>query len=327
MVLKKRRLKKYKKIVFFAKRVQKSYLDFVKAEMTSRKILFLSKKLKNEWDSYYKNFFDLMFNYYNLTDNQKFKEDLKKDFFKPLILLKKSFKEFVLNFKENRHIIFSQQIKSKKRSYWKRYSKINSILNKKKVLKFSKLLYFFYKKVLSFMYFLKSFELKFLRHVCTSSVDNVVLQNQLKDLFIFDEKNNFEFSKKDFKTKYIPVILDLLNSREELLKKKYLLTEIKKSFILKSSFYTDNVLKRRNKKNKFNALRKYIKNMRKIKVNKRAFLIPRLKHIHMYIPSYIYFDYKTIRGLIMYTPKPNEIYYSFKASLTEIYSFYKSCGY
>lgn len=64
---------------------------------------------------------------------------------------------------------------------------------------------------------------------------------------------------------------------------------------------------------------------RKYKKERRLSL-PRLKPIHWYVPSYIYFDAPTLRGVLLYTPQANEIVYSFRCSLSQIYSFYKSLG-
>ena len=57
---------------------------------------------------------------------------------------------------------------------------------------------------------------------------------------------------------------------------------------------------------------------------KRAKHIPRLKKIHWAIPSYMHFDPLTLRAVLLYPPKPNQIHYSFKCSLISIASFYKS---
>jgi hypothetical protein len=37
-------------------------------------------------------------------------------------------------------------------------------------------------------------------------------------------------------------------------------------------------------------------------------------------------DFRTMRAVLLYPPKPNEVYYSFKCSLTKISAFYKSLG-
>ncbi len=59
---------------------------------------------------------------------------------------------------------------------------------------------------------------------------------------------------------------------------------------------------------------------------KRRLLIPRLKKVHWYFPQYFYFDVKTLRGVVLRNPMSNEIFYSFRGSLANIYSFYKSRG-
>ena len=53
----------------------------------------------------------------------------------------------------------------------------------------------------------------------------------------------------------------------------------------------------------------------------------RFKKVHWYIPRYIYFDVKTLRGTLIYVPRANEIVLPFRCSLFKIFSFYKSLGY
>ena len=55
--------------------------------------------------------------------------------------------------------------------------------------------------------------------------------------------------------------------------------------------------------------------------------ITRFKKVHWYIPRYIYFDVKTLRGTLIYVPRVNEIILPFRCSLFKIFSFYKSLGY
>jgi len=54
---------------------------------------------------------------------------------------------------------------------------------------------------------------------------------------------------------------------------------------------------------------------------------PRLKFVHWAIPSYMHVDFRTMRALLLYPPKINEIHYSFKCSLMKIAAFYKRLGY
>lgn len=58
----------------------------------------------------------------------------------------------------------------------------------------------------------------------------------------------------------------------------------------------------------------------------RRLRIPRLKTVHWAIPRYMHVDFRTMRAVLLYPPKPNEVYYSFKCSLTKISAFYKSLG-
>ena len=53
----------------------------------------------------------------------------------------------------------------------------------------------------------------------------------------------------------------------------------------------------------------------------------RFKKVHWYIPRYIYFDVKTLRGTLIYVPRAKEIVLPFRCSLFKIFSFYKSLGY
>lgn len=58
----------------------------------------------------------------------------------------------------------------------------------------------------------------------------------------------------------------------------------------------------------------------------RRLRIPRLNPVHWAIPRYMHVDFRTMRAVLLYPPKPNEVYYSFKCSLTKISAFYKSLG-
>jgi ribosomal protein S4 len=64
---------------------------------------------------------------------------------------------------------------------------------------------------------------------------------------------------------------------------------------------------------------------RKFKKERRL-LTPRLKAVHWYLPNYIHFDFRTMRGVFLYAPLPNEIYFSFNCSLSKIHAFYRSIG-
>lgn len=58
----------------------------------------------------------------------------------------------------------------------------------------------------------------------------------------------------------------------------------------------------------------------------RKLLTNRLRPVHWYVPSYIHFDFETLRAVYMYNPRPDEVTYSFKCSISKIHSFYKSRG-
>jgi len=59
---------------------------------------------------------------------------------------------------------------------------------------------------------------------------------------------------------------------------------------------------------------------------KRRQRIPRFKKVHWYIPRYIYFEFYTMRGVYLYNPLPQDIIFSFKSSLNQVYSFYRGRG-
>jgi hypothetical protein len=63
------------------------------------------------------------------------------------------------------------------------------------------------------------------------------------------------------------------------------------------------------------------------KRTKRGMSIPRIKPVHWYVPSYIHFDATTLSAVYLYNPSPNEVIYSFKCSLKNVYSFYRSRGF
>lgn len=73
-----------------------------------------------------------------------------------------------------------------------------------------------------------------------------------------------------------------------------------------------------------NILTYFLVNRRYKKAKKRR--IARLKRVHWAIPSYIHLDFRTMRGVFLYAPRPEEVHYSFKCSLTKISSFYKALG-
>ena len=66
--------------------------------------------------------------------------------------------------------------------------------------------------------------------------------------------------------------------------------------------------------------------MRRRLKSKRYNSVRRFRNVHWYIPAYIYFDFRTLRAVYLYNPKPEEIMYSFKCSLRQIHSFYRSLG-
>lgn len=69
----------------------------------------------------------------------------------------------------------------------------------------------------------------------------------------------------------------------------------------------------------------YFLTRRRLKKEKKI-TTPRLKKVHWFVPNYIYFDYRTLRAVFLYNPRPEEIVYSFKCSLRSIHAFYRSRG-
>lgn len=67
----------------------------------------------------------------------------------------------------------------------------------------------------------------------------------------------------------------------------------------------------------------FIKRRRKRRKRRRS---SRFRRVHWYIPSYIHFDFESMVSLMTHAPKPKEIFYAFKASLTKLHAFYRSRG-
>jgi ribosomal protein S4 len=54
--------------------------------------------------------------------------------------------------------------------------------------------------------------------------------------------------------------------------------------------------------------------------------VPRLKAVHWFIPTYMLFDFRTLRAVVVEAPRQEQTHYSFRCSLTKIHSFYRTMG-
>jgi hypothetical protein len=128
-------------------------------------------------------------------------------------------------------------------------------------------------------------------------------------------------------------VFSAIKDREKLLIDKYLLLKrklnqeyslffrcrIKKGVLnsfLKHSIQQKKILPKRSPLAYFLINRRYKK--------KRRLQISRLKPIHLDIPKYIHYDFRTLRAVMIYSPLAEEVHYSFHCSLSKIQSFYKS---
>ena len=102
----------------------------------------------------------------------------------------------------------------------------------------------------------------------------------------------------------------------------FYLRSLMKKFKKRTRLYYDKVKKK--KLVRATALTYLLINSRHKQRRKRQ--ITRFKKIHWFIPKYIHFDVRTLRGTLMYVPRANEIILPFKCSLVKIISFYKSLG-
>jgi hypothetical protein len=149
------------------------------------------------------------------------------------------------------------------------------------------------------------------------------LELDLYEILLFCSRNE----KGILKWKaYISLRKSLILRRYDLLKKKvirYYSFFLRKS-LRKQKLKRFNFLRNKEKTRRKNVLTYFLIN-RKYKKNKRLRTV-RLKKVHWAIPRYIYLDFRTLRGILLYAPLPKEIHYSFRCSLTKIASFYKSLG-
>ena len=308
-----------------------------------RNIYLKSKLLKNVWISYFQKLSIHFASSYNLVLDTNYKKTIFNNYIQPLENIKKDFEKFSIFLNKNSKT-FQKCMRNFKVYKWRNY--------KKTVIKWFRFFFVTLKKLHWLTLQLKLLELKFLQYEF-----NVLINDKIysKNVFLNIKKYFFKkdkiFSKKMnkslIKIKYLWIVNELLNTRKTILIKKYNVINLKiiqyMRYFLMFRFsksllkgFQDIIINNENKKN---IKTKKVDTLKKRKRSKKFFMvikkykkrrriqIPRLKKVHIYIPSYIYFDFRTLRGVVMYAPKPNEIYYSFKAPLTQIYSFYKSRGY
>ena len=155
--------------------------------------------------------------------------------------------------------------------------------------------------------------------------------------------------KKSFKKEFLNVVEEGKNDYNAMLFEALTLSEKKRSFLIeKSELLKEKVklmlepfIKRKIRYKRWNitktgygtkqkVLRRsplyYFLIYRRLKKARRL-SIPRLKSVHWYIPSYIHFDFRTMQAVFLHNPLPEEIFYTFKCSLSQITSFYRSRGY
>lgn len=205
---------------------------------------------------------------------------------------------------------------------------------KKMELQFKLLEYSFYKWFYIYNFDIKNQELK-------TELDSVTLQyseiSSIKNSEATDLKIKSNTLKNLINQTKIQAraVFSLIDKKESLLMSEY------NSWIEKLVMYQQLLIRRRIKifsmKPRFfynKKLNKMILRKSKLKLhlilqrkkNLRSMAIPRLKPIHWYIPDYIHFDYTTLSAVFLYNPLPEEIVYSFKCSLQNIYSFYRALG-
>ena len=66
-----------------------------------------------------------------------------------------------------------------------------------------------------------------------------------------------------------------------------------------------------------------IRNLKK----KRRAIAPRLKKVHWFVPKYLYFNFYTLRCLVIKQTSSKDVHFAFKSSLKKLYIFYKSLSF
>ena len=218
-----------------------------------------------------------------------------------LRLLHEKFVKFFISYKKYfRNFKYNEDSRFQKKFWWKNYYK-----------EFYKLIGFTYSKCKALSYLWLLIRLEELRFY--------------NSLFLTFKEETKEGVRDD--------VFSAIKDREKLLIDKYLLLKrklnqeyslffrcrIKKGVLnsfLKHSIQQKKILPKRSPLAYFLINRRYKK--------KRRLQISRLKPIHLYIPKYIHYDFRTLRAVMIYSPLAEEVHYSFHCSLSKIQSFYKS---
>jgi len=154
---------------------------------------------------------------------------------------------------------------------------------------------------------------------------------ETENLSLFKQKNaHFKTLIKKIKTKINlkKKMNNILSTRAALMESKLVLFQHKINFLI--NFILKRRIKRYSLKSKLSTRKGsaqilYFLTRRRMKKTKK-FALPRLKKVHWFVPNYIYVDYRTLRAVYLYNPRPEEIVYSFKCSLRAIHAFYRSRG-
>lgn len=312
----KKKNKKIKKYLLKLKKIKK-----IKKKFLFKKIINNKNKIKN-----------LKLKCYN-----KFILNLK---FKILKLYLQKLKKNKLNIKNkliiklvNLHI--SNKLNNIKLIKW---MKIRNKINKKykiKIkekknyfLKFSKI--FILQKQYNILYKLnkrRKLKIQYYRTKNLKKIKTLIaLKLQLEKQKELLNKKLTQISEKS--TKLINNYIDSLRIKQKY--KRWKIRLIEKIELKKDTINNDiNTIQEKKKKEyeykiwKNNIHYNFIKRRRKRRKRRRS---SRFRRVHWYIPTYIYFDFESMISLMTHSPKPKEIFYAFKASLTKLHAFYRSRG-
>lgn len=144
------------------------------------------------------------------------------------------------------------------------------------------------------------------------------------------KSSHFKALTKKIKTKmeFKQKMNSILFTRMGLLGSKFTIFQNKINFLI--NYILKRRIKRYSLKARFSTRKGasqiiYFLTRRRMKKEK-ILALPRLKKVHWFVPNYIYFDYRTLRAVYLYNPRPEEIVYSFKCSLRAIHAFYRARG-
>jgi hypothetical protein len=62
---------------------------------------------------------------------------------------------------------------------------------------------------------------------------------------------------------------------------------------------------------------------RRGKVDRRRKFL-RLRPVHFFIPNYLHMDVRTLRAILIEQPSSESVYFSFRGSIIQVQSFYRS---